>query len=251
MSPDAPIELKRSKKEYAHSYAFGVFPTVELLKYRPESVVRVLLHSKGERNDGVAKIRQLCKEAYIDMEVNDKLIDRLAPSENSYAVGIFRKYDSVLDTSTDHVVLVNPSDMGNIGTIMRTMLGFGIRNLAIVRPAVDIFDPRVIRASMGAIFQLSFRYFETFEEYRADFRRDYYPFMTDGAVSLQDARFNSPFSLVFGNEGAGLPGSFREAGTSVTIQHGDLIDSLNLPVAVSIALYEATKGRFSTLAPDP
>lgn len=239
-----PIELKRYKKEYEHSYSFGVFPTVELIKFQPGHVAKVFTGTKGERNEGVAKIRRLCREAGIEVEVNDKVIDRLAPNENSYAVGVFHKYSRTLDSVGDHVVLVNPSDMGNMGTIMRTMLGFGLRDLAIVRPAVDVFDPRVVRASMGALFQLSFQYFDTFDEYQARFKHSIYTFMTNGQVSLQDARFEESFSLVFGSEGAGLPDEFVTKGTSVTIPHSDRIDSLNLPVAVSIALYEATKNSF-------
>lgn len=244
MSRSAPIELKRYKKEYGHSYTFGVFPTVELLTHRPQNAIRVLLQSKGEKNEGVVKIRELCRKLRIDAELNDKLIERLAPNENSYAVGIFSKYTCELRADRDHVALVNPSDMGNMGTIMRTMLGFGVEDLAIVRPGVDVFDPRVVRASMGAIFQLSFAYFDSFEDYSSAFPRTFYSFMTNGVVSLPDARFNHPFSLVFGNEGAGLPESFRDVGTSVTIPQSTRIDSLNLPVAVSIALYEATKAKF-------
>jgi TrmH family RNA methyltransferase len=192
----------------------------------------------------VVKIRELCGKLRIDVQVNDKLIERLAPNENSYAVGIFRKYERELRADRSHVVLVNPSDMGNMGTIMRTMLGFGVEDLAIVRPGVDVFDPRVIRASMGALFQLSFAYFDSFEAYSGAFPRAYFPFMTDGEVSLLDARFTSPYSLIFGNEGAGLPDTFRHLGKSVTIAHTNRIDSLNLPVAVGIALYEATQEKF-------
>ena len=65
----------------------------------------------------------------------------------------------------NHVVLVNPGDMGNMGTIMRTMLGFNYYNLAIIRPGVDVFDPRVLRASMGAMFHLNIEYFDSFEDY--------------------------------------------------------------------------------------
>lgn len=48
-----------------------------------------------------------------------------------------------------HVVLHNPSDVGNVGTILRSALGFGFRDVAIIRPGVDPFDPRVLRASMA------------------------------------------------------------------------------------------------------
>jgi RNA methyltransferase, TrmH family len=55
--------------------------------------------------------------------------------------------------------------------------------------------------------------------------------------------FEAPFALVFGSEPAGLSAEYRKVGTSVRIPHGGRIDSLNLPIAVGIALYEATKGR--------
>ena len=55
---------------------------------------------------------------------------------------------------------------------------------------------------------------------------------------------NGNYSLVFGNEATGLPREFLNIGTPVIINHSDKIDSLNLPIAVSITLYEFTKERF-------
>jgi TrmH family RNA methyltransferase len=236
------VQLKRYKKEFDHSYAFGVFPTLELLKYQPGSVIKVLLSSRGTRNEGVLKIEQECSRLGIKVEANDKLIERIAPKENVYAIGVFRKYSTPLSTTQNHVVLVSPSDMGNLGTILRTMAGFGIMNLALIKPAADIFDPKVVRSSMGALFQVSAQYFDSFEEYRNTFNHQLYPFMTDGAISLIKASFNAPYALVFGNESAGLPAQYNSIGTSVTIPQREVIDSLSLPIAVGIALYEATKG---------
>jgi len=67
-----------------------------------------------------------------------------------------------------------------------------------------------------------------------------YPFMTNGAVLLPDAVFKPPFTLVFGNESSGLPEFYRNLGTSVTIPQSKAIDSLNLSVAIGIALYGAS-----------
>jgi TrmH family RNA methyltransferase len=124
------------------------------------------------------------------------------------------------------------------------MLGFGVANLGIVRPAADIFDPRAVRASMGALFTLNVRYFEDYKEYSATCvkpTRALYPFMTGGANPLPATRFERPYTLIFGSESAGLPGYYREVGRPVTIPHSDRIDSLNLPVAVAVALYEANR----------
>jgi TrmH family RNA methyltransferase len=238
------VELKKYRKEYEHSYSFGVFPTLELLHFRPESVIRVIAGSRGARNEGVLKLEGECRERDVAYEVNDRAIERLAPKENVYAIGVFRKYSRPLDEKASHVLLVNPSDMGNLGTIIRTMLGFGVHNLGIVRPAADLFDPRVVRSSMGALFKLSFEYFDHFSDYQARFHHRLYPFMTDGKTTLEEASFTSPFTLIFGNESAGLPEEYRSPGTSISIPHSQQIDSLNLPIAVGIALYEATKGNF-------
>jgi RNA methyltransferase, TrmH family len=173
------------------------------------------------------------------VSVDDKLVERIAPRENTYAVGVFRKYSAALDPTADHVVLVNPSDMGNLGTILRTMLGFGFNNLALVKPAADIFDPRAVRASMGALFQVQFAYFDSFDAYCAAQQHALYCFMTGGTRTLRDAAFTPPCALVFGSESSGLPESFRRRGTTVTIPHSATIDSLNLAVAVAIGLYEA------------
>jgi TrmH family RNA methyltransferase len=235
------VALKTYKKEFDYSYSFGVFPTLELLHAHPESVLKVLVSEAGHKNRGVAKIEELCKRHHIRVEANDRAVERLAPKENAYAVGVFRKYAGKLDTSANHIVLVNPGDMGNLGTIIRTALGFGLANLALVRPAADIFDPKVVRASMGALFNITFQCFDSFAQYRDTFRHNLYPFMTNGTTALAQAQFNPPFALIFGNESAGLPDDYLSAGTAVTIPHTRKIDSLNLTIAAGIALYEATK----------
>ena len=139
-----------------------------------------------------------------------------------------------------HIVLVNPSDSGNMGTILRTALGFGLTNIAIICPAVDSDDPRVTRASMGAAFSMNVRHFDSFEQYRAEFgERQLFPFMLTGAVSLDEAvkKVSGPFSLVFGNEATGLPDVFASYGVSTLIEHSGKIDSLNLAIAAGIGMY--------------
>lgn len=232
--------LSRYKKEFDYSYSFGVFPTLELLTKQPAHVIKIILSTSGDTNTGIAKIRKLCQEYAIKVEVSDTLLSKLSPKENIYALGVFRKYTSNLTRDTNHIVLVHPGDTGNLGTIMRTMVGFQMRDLALIRPAVDIFDPKVIRASMGAVFFMRFSYFDSFADYQKAHQQHFYPFMTNGEMQLPDVAFKKPFSLIFGSEAAGLGDSYLGIGTSVVIPQNRLIDSLNLAVAVGIALYESS-----------
>jgi TrmH family RNA methyltransferase len=233
------LDLRSYKRRSTHSYALGVLPTLELLRHRAPDVLRVYLSVKGERNRGVAKIRALCERAGIDLRTSDAAVRRLAKAENCYAVGVFRKYRSRLREDGSHVVLVNPDNMGNLGTIARTMLGYGFRDLAIIEPAADVLDPRTVRASMGALFQLRCARFADFGAYWERHGAQAYAFMTDGASSLDTAVFQEPCSLIFGNEGRGLPAEYARVGRSVRIEQASAIDSLNLAVAVGIALHRA------------
>jgi len=235
--------LKPYKKQFDHTYSFGVFPTLELLGYRPEQMLRVLVSPKGERNEGMQKIREVCARHDIPVEVQGKVVARLAPAENCYAIGVLGKWECRLDDARDHVALVNPGDMGNLGTIIRTMVGFGVGDLAMVRPAADVLDPRVILSSMGAVGQVRFEYFDSFEDYRSGFPRAMYPFMVSPrAAPLRQVVFDRPCALIFGNESRGLGAEFADIGAAVTIPHSDRIDSLNLAVAVGIALHHAAAG---------
>ena len=152
---------------------------------------------------------------------------------------MFDKFESKLSDG-NHLVLHHPGDKGNLGTMLRTALGFGYRDIALIRPAADAFDPHVVRASMGAIFGLNVRYYDNFDAYREEFpHHALYPFMLDASMPLDEASAEprTPFSLIMGNEGSGLPPEFAHMGQAVRIPHSDEIDSLNLSVAAAIGMY--------------
>jgi RNA methyltransferase, TrmH family len=204
--------------------------------------MQVVLHPDAGKSDGIAEVIKKCEELKIPYIVNLSAIEKIAYKENTYCIGIFQKYESALSIDKPHILLEQPRNMGNLGTIIRTMVGFGVKDLAIVKPAADIFDPKVVRSAMGALFSLNFMYFDTIEEYVAAFPRssdrEYYPFMLDGAKPIKEITFVKNPTLVLGNEAAGLPRSYKNIGQSVFIPHSNEIDSLNLSIATAIALYE-------------
>lgn len=240
-------KIKTYKKDLDYSYTLGVFLTIQLLELYPQYVTKVINSSNSFKNSGLDKILELCKKHNIPIETSDKCINKLSPKGNCYSIGVFNKYKEPLKPNENHIVLVNPSNSGNLGTIIRSSLGFGIKNIAIIRPGVDIFDPKVIRASMGAIFHVSFEYYDSFNDYINNFKsHNIYTFMLNGKKKLStlDEVSKEPFSLVFGNEASGLSEEFKDIGTSIVIPHSQDIDSLNLSVAVSIAEYQFTKNNF-------
>jgi TrmH family RNA methyltransferase len=178
----------------------------------------------------------------IDIVENDKIFNILSPKENCFVIGVFNKYRGNINYQKSNIVLVNPSNAGNLGTIIRTCKGFNIKDIITIGNSVDIFDPKVIRSSMGAIFSININCFDTFEQYRKNYcKHNIYSFYLGTENYLENTSFTLPFSLIFGNESIGLPDDYKRYGKSVTINHSSKIDSLNISIAVGIALYEVSK----------
>ncbi|MBP5330907.1 MAG: TrmH family RNA methyltransferase [Lachnospiraceae bacterium] len=268
------MEIKKYKKDSDYSYTLGAFPTLELVDAMPEKVIEILVHSSFPEKEMIGeKCRKVCEERYksnntgsgsaritIPIRQDNKLIEKLSDKENVYVVGVFEKFSCSLDEEARHIVLVNPSNMGNLGTIIRTACGFGYYDMAVIEPAADIFNPKTVRASMGSLFRIRHELFESFTEYsekysapgrvtggetalNKDCARMFYPFMLDGSCSLQDAPkpLSESFSLIFGNEATGLPKEFSGCGCPVRIEQTEYVDSLNLTIAAGIGMYEFGK----------
>jgi len=239
--------LSAYKSDLDYSYAPGIFPSMECLENRPEKVRRLLVHSDVHNGPqaGMERLMGLASDLGVRIEDADRALARISGKENCYAAAVFEKFQDTLYPGRPHVLLHNPGDTGNIGTILRTALGFGIEDVALVRPCADLFDPKTVRASMGSLFRLRVHVFDSFTDYRKAYAtRPLYPFMLDASVPMEAAlkrKLSPEFTLIFGNEGRGLPPEFAQLGTSVRIPSNDKIDSLNLAVAAAIGIYEFTR----------
>lgn len=232
--------LSTYSAELDYAYAPGMFPAMECLLHRPESCRRVLLHSRSAGTEGAQRLREEAEKHHIRVEEADKALSRISGKDNCFAAAVFSKFEDDLRHDKPHIVLHHPSDSGNVGTIFRTALGFDVQDIAVIRPCVDVFDPKTVRASMGSIFQLRLHVYDDFSQYQAQFpEHTLYPFMLDGSKSLPDVLGDIPdrWTLIFGNEGSGLPPEFSRLGQPVRIPSSNKVDSLNLSIAAAIGIY--------------
>ncbi|MDR1600520.1 MAG: TrmH family RNA methyltransferase [Oscillospiraceae bacterium] len=225
------------------SYALGVYPSLALLELNPRCARRLLLDERGG-GEGIERLVKLCAGLGVRAEAAPRLLRRVSGKENCFAAVEFDKGEACGEIlpGKPHIALVQPSDQGNIGAILRSMVGFGFGDLAIIDKSADIFDPHTVRASMGALFALRVSVFGGggFDRYRAMYpEHAVYPFMLGASLTLGEAARShaEPYTLVFGNEGAGLPERYMDVGKPVVIPQRGVIDSLNLSVAVSVAMY--------------
>jgi TrmH family RNA methyltransferase len=249
------IKLKVYKKELDITYCLGVFSILELLNSDKLLYVdRIILAKNSCKNKGVDQICDICQRHHIEIVYDDFLIKKLSSKENTLAIAAIKKYKSQISQTKSHIVLVNPSNMGNLGGIIRTMLALGCKDLALITPCADIFDPKVIASSMGAFFHINFQHFNTLSEYKSYFdpNRKIFTFYLHDSIDLRivdfhtnhlhaDEVFHVQNSFVFGNESSGLSPYDANLGQKVKIPQFGVVDSFNLHVSVGIVLWEVLR----------
>ncbi len=139
------------------------------------------------------------------------------------------------------IALDSLQDPGNMGTIMRIADWYGIRHIVCSRNTVSCYNPKVVQASMGAIFRTRIDYLELTEwlNDQATLGTRIYGATLDG-TSLYNTRFDKPAVIVVGNEGAGIsPNVASCIGQRITIPNiGGTCESLNAAVATAIICSE-------------
>jgi TrmH family RNA methyltransferase len=139
-------------------------------------------------------------------------------------------------------------DPGNVGTMLRTALGFGAAGVVALKGTADLTNPKVIRSAMGASFRLP-AVTATPEEFLAWARLQQMEIWVADAngekpENLQERPRRAPLALVLGNEGAGVSPAFDQAAhRRIAIPLSGAVESLNVAVAAGILLYELTRGR--------
>jgi len=219
------------------SYALGASPVTELLKSRPTDCLGVIFEPSYKH----AGIKSLCAEHKVAYEENPRRIGVLSPKGNCYVAAAFRKRGERIRAEKSHVILDGISDMGNLGTVLRSCAGFGIVDVALIGACADYYNPKAVRASMGAVFHVSVQKFASLAEYKKAFAdRKIYAFMAGGEANLTEVvPEGGVCSLAFGNEASGLDaGVYKGSCSCVSINQSGMVDSLSLPTAAGIGLFK-------------
>lgn len=145
------------------------------------------------------------------------------------------------------LVLENLQDPGNLGAMVRTGEGAGISGLIMSRDTADIYNPKVIRATMGSIYRLPHMYAENLQETVKNLKerkiRVYAAHLQgDTFYDVHDYRESTAFLI--GNEGNGLQAETAKlADGYVKIPMEGQVESLNAAVSAAVLLYEAHRQR--------
>lgn len=188
--------MERYQSSFNYSYALGMSIGIELLEHHPEIVLKVCCSSKILPNEYYLKLQRLCQVNQIPLTIDERLIQRLSIKENCYVIAFFRKFQTEL-TAGNRLILVNFTDEGVLGTVFRTAVSFNFPNIVLINPRVDYFDPRVVRASMGALFSLNILSSADLISYqKANPAYHYYLISKQGEAELKQVSFQEPYALI-------------------------------------------------------
>ena len=141
------------------------------------------------------------------------------------------------------LVLDGLQEPGNVGTILRTAQAVGLKEVALTKGTVDPFNPKSIRAGMGAQFSMNFSYYNNIKDLVEESslsERKVWLTTPHSGLSCYSSEFNLKDSiLVFGEEGGGIQDF--STGQKVAIPMPGKVESLNVAQAVTIFLFEGVR----------
>ena len=145
------------------------------------------------------------------------------------------------------MVLDNLQDPGNLGTILRAGEAAGVTGVIMSHDCVDIYNPKVIRSTMGSVFRVPFFYTDDLEQTVLDLKaRGIRVFAAHlaGKNNYEQEDYTGNTAFLIGNEGNGLTEKLSNmADTWVKIPMEGKVESLNAAIAASILMFETARQR--------
>jgi len=144
------------------------------------------------------------------------------------------------------VVLESLEKPGNIGAVLRTADAAGIDAILIANPKTDLYNPNIVRSSVGAIFTNNIAVSSN-EEILSFLKMHHIPIYSailQDAVPYYTVDYKKGAALVMGTEATGLTNEWREASdANIIIPMEGQIDSMNVSVAAAVLIFEAKRQR--------
>lgn len=246
------VKLKDSKKERLCSNQFvveGLRLSVEAVLEKVSVITAFFTQSAVDKNENdIELISKAAKNAYlITQDVAKKMSDTISPQgvfliceglDKSFNFDTIRKGENFL-------ALCNIQDPGNMGTIIRTAEALGIDGIIVTQDCCDLFNPKVIRSTMGSLFRTKFLVVDDIVSFIQKLNESdvstIAAVVSDTALDFAQNSFKSPKVIFLGNEGNGLDDEvINTCKYKATIKMKGNAESLNASIAAAIIMWIVT-----------
>ena len=176
--------------------------------------------------------------------VTDPIINKLSTTSTPQnIIGVVKMRQTKLSKTNKYIVLDDINDPGNFGTIIRTSLALGVKDIIVSSNTVDEYNEKTLRGTQGAIFKANIVRMDLKEafEFLKEQKIKIITTSLETKKELKDLEKEERFAVVLGNEARGISDiskSFSDESIIIPLQND--IESLNVAVAFSIVLYNLT-----------
>ena len=218
-----------------------------------ERIGRIYLSESyaGKHKEEAHKLGEICRTEILADHVFAHVSDTKTP-QGILAVVERRDYrmPDILgaEPAKAHVlVLDNLQDPGNLGTIFRTAEAAGVTGIILSSDCVDIYNPKVVRSTMGAVLRMPFLYVEDLPGAIGELKKEgilVYAAHLSGERAYDEEDYTTGCAFLIGNEGNGLRDEVAAcADRRILIPMCGRAESLNAAVAAAVLMFEAGRQR--------
>jgi TrmH family RNA methyltransferase len=202
--------------------------------------ISTLIAQMVDRSEGCSHIDFVLVEESIWHELSD-----LGNAPHLISLVAIPESFDLINFDQDVVVLDGIQDAGNVGTILRTSLAAGFRNVIALKGTANIWSPKVLRAAMGVHSYLKIKEGVKSSDFVSDVVTQKISARLQDAKSIYDlsADLMKPVAWVFGNEGQGVSELLIENSLGAYIPINAEVESLNVASAAAVCLFETTRVR--------
>ena len=246
------LNLQRKSRERKREQAF-VIEGRKMFEEAPADRIKMIVASESfcKSKEGAA----LLKGKKFDV-VSDSIFETLSDTKTPQGIlAIVKRLNytmndlmQVKNQKAPHlVVLDNLQDPGNLGTIFRTAEAAGVTGILLSKDCVDVYKPKVIRSTMGAVFRMPFLYVEDLPEKIKELQKKSiktYAAHLRGENAYDEEDYTTGCAFLIGNEGNGLRDEVADcADCLIRIPMEGEAESLNAAVAAAVLMFEAGRQR--------
>lgn len=206
-----------------------------------------VISSSSKRSEEVEEIIQKCEELKTEtIELEAKIYSKISPVIEGLGVLFVVKIPETqgVNFCEDAIILDRVQDPGNLGTILRSAVGFGIKQIICSKGTVSAWSPKVLRAGMGAHFKLQIFENQDLSEVISKIETPIFATSLQAEKMIYDEDFTTKTTWVFGNEGTGVSSELlSKVKNQVIIPQTGEIESLNVAMAATVCLAEQARQR--------
>ncbi|EOD00921.1 23S rRNA (guanosine(2251)-2'-O)-methyltransferase RlmB [Caldisalinibacter kiritimatiensis] len=195
----------------------------------------------------------IINNGYKVFHISEEILKYISDTQNSQGIIAALKFDIksleniLIDRGNFLILLDRVQDPGNIGTIIRTADAFGVSGIILTNGCVDVYNPKVVRSTMGSILRVPIAFERDINNTLNKLKERNIKIVStalDAEYYSYDFDFTKDFVLVVGNEASGVSKDIQnQSDFNVKIPMIGETESLNVAVATSILMYEATSQR--------